>query len=565
MDEKAAAQSPGLVRTKYIYLAAAVAFLTLAGYFIVPGHVYLYSDTQIYVPELEKHWDPGLFSGDILVQHSQFRFTIYHEVAWLLRRVTGLGYFPVLAAQQLLFRAAAVLGILLIANAFQLSLRTALLAAAACSLGSLHTAAGVLVLEYEPVPRGFAVPLLLLAVGLIAHRRRLGGNLSASLAFLYHPPATVPFWAVYSSLAVFRMATGRIRHHLAAFWPLLAACMILVVLSRLQPGGAAVLPVFKTIEPEMEQLQRMALPWNWVSMWGGYWYRHYVMLWVICLVAFLRVRKYADEDLKSLLFGLPLFGLISIPLSYLLLEKLKWAFMTQIQLGRAVMFLTAFAGILPAVAGLKAVARRSYAESMLWFCIVFSLPGQLGVSHFFSGLADPLIRQRILVVAALAALYVAAAWAQIAVARWRTPALVAALVVPFVLIAYVAKVPRYAQPGGPELEELARWAGAATSKDAVFLFPDAGRELYPGVFRAKALRAVFVDWKSGAYVNFSRPFAYEWLRRWRQTMARGFDPSAAGSYAALGIDYVVLRLPHSLPGREPVFRNRTFVAYQMWP
>ena len=37
--------------------------LTLLGFFAFPGHTYLQSDTQIYVPMLEHIWDPSTFPG----------------------------------------------------------------------------------------------------------------------------------------------------------------------------------------------------------------------------------------------------------------------------------------------------------------------------------------------------------------------------------------------------------------------------------------------------------------------------------------------------------------------
>jgi len=41
-----------------------------------------------------------------------------------------------------------------------------------------------------------------------------------------------------------------------------------------------------------------------------------------------------------------------------------------------------------------------------------------------------------------------------------------------------------------ELQAFWTWAGSSTLQDAMFLLPDAGQELHPGIFRASALRAV---------------------------------------------------------------------------
>jgi hypothetical protein len=48
-------------------------------------------------------------------------------------------------------------------------------------------------------------------------------------------------------------------------------------------------------------------------------------------------------------------------------------------------------------------------------------------------------------------------------------------------------IPRLDNPG---LQALSAWAGSSTLQDAMFLLPDAGQELHPGIFRASALRAV---------------------------------------------------------------------------
>jgi hypothetical protein len=121
----------------------------------------------------------------------------------------------------------------------------------------------------------------------------------------------------------------------------------------------------------------------------------------------------------------------------------------------------------------------------------------------------------------------------------------------------------------PELAQLSQWARTATPRDTVFLFPDADQALYPGIFRAEALRAVYVDWKAGGQVNFFKDLGEEWWSRWQKTMAAPFDPKggAAGSkdaarYRDLGIDYIVLQAKKRVPGIQPVFENGRYIVYQ---
>ncbi|PYT29475.1 MAG: hypothetical protein DMG58_16205 [Acidobacteria bacterium] len=113
-----------------------------------------------------------------------------------------------------------------------------------------------------------------------------------------------------------------------------------------------------------------------------------------------------------------------------------------------------------------------------------------------------------------------------------------------------------------ELAQLSQWARTATPQDAVFLFPDADQALYPGIFRAEALRAVYVDWKTGGQVNFFKDLAEEWWSRWQKTMADPFDQKDVGRYRGLGIDYFVLQRKNQLGGVKPLFENCRFVVYQ---
>ncbi|MCS6954377.1 MAG: DUF6798 domain-containing protein [Bryobacterales bacterium] len=545
-------------------VAAALVWITLAGYFLFPGHTYLYSDTQIYLPILERYWDGTVFTRELLAQRPHVAFTIYDEVALALRRLTGWDFHAVLVLQQLLFRALGTLGVFLMATSLGLAQRPALLVAAIFSLGATITGPAVLTVEYEPVPRGFAVPLLLLAVGFVAQGRDLAAGLAASLAFLYHAPTTIPFWVVYFCLALWPTRPAIMTRHILGLAPLLVAVLSMLLLSRIQPGVTEPQPFFGKIEPALEQLQRMRAPYNWIGMWDPYWYRHYVFLWGVALAAFWRLRKDASEDLKFFLVGMPLWGILTLPLSYVLLDRMKWVLIPQIQPARAVLFVTAFAVILGAAAGLKAAAERRLWEAAVWLLIAFAVPAHPRVLQLLlPNLGSPLIRRRLAVVVLLAAVASLAAWSHARLKQWRSAAFLAALLLPFPLLPFVAQVRNYPQLDSPELDELARWARHNTPKEAVFLFPDAGRELYPGIFRAKSLRAVYVDWKAGGQINFLPKLGLEWWRRWQQTLPGGPNALASGRYRNLGIDYLVVRGAAVPAGCPVVFTNQRFTACRL--
>ena len=103
------------------WVGAAVAGLALATFWF-PGHTWLQQDTQIYVPILEHQRDASVLRNDILVQRSHVAYTVYDEVALLLRGATGAGFREVLAAQQVVTRAFGVWGLLMLAEALGLSL-----------------------------------------------------------------------------------------------------------------------------------------------------------------------------------------------------------------------------------------------------------------------------------------------------------------------------------------------------------------------------------------------------------------------------------------------------------
>jgi hypothetical protein len=124
----------------------------------------------------------------------------------------------------------------------------------------------------------------------------------------------------------------------------------------------------------------------------------------------------------------------------------------------------------------------------------------------------------------------------------------------------VSGVVNYPRLHTAELAQLSEWARSSTPQDSVFLFPDAGHAVYPGIFRSEALRAVYVDWKGGGQVNYLKDFGDQWWFRWQQTMANGFHLAEIPKYGGLGIDYVVLRPQNHLP-RPPAFENAKYAVY----
>ncbi len=524
---------------KPLALAAAAVGLALLSYLQFPGHTWLQQDTQIYVPILEHLSDPSLLRNEILAQQPHVAFTLYDEIARGLRHATGLGFQEVLAFQQIAARAVGIWGLFLMATALGLPGYPALAVAAIGSLGAIIAGPTVLTVEYEPTPRAFAVPLLLCAMGLTAHRRYLPAGIAAAAAFLYHPPTAIAFWAIFLVvLAIRRKPAGAV--------PLAVAVIILAVAAPAQAGGEGQ-TLLARLTPLQEYLQRMRASYVWISLWPAAQVLQHILLAGVLLAACWRIRKAVSFEFGSFLLGLPLLGLASIPVSWLLLEHFKWALIPQVQPLRMVLFVTVSMQVMAAAAGAYAARRRKLWEAVLWFSLAYLPAVQPVILGSF-----PL--RRALVVVGLGAVTGLAAM----------PAPGMAVVVAlgaFFVVPTLGGVVNYPELRTPEVEQLADWARTSTPRDAVFHFPQARRQLDPGIFRSEALRAVYVDWKGGGQVNYLKDFAELWWSRW-QIMLAPFRPADLPKYAALHIDYIVLPPKSRLP-RPALFENPKYVVYRV--
>lgn len=534
---------------KNLAVAAGILLLTALTWFEFPGHTWLQQDTQIYAPILEHLRDPAVLRKDILVQRPHVSFTLYDETARALRGITGLGFREVLEGEQFATRALGICGLYLMATALGLSAPASLLVAGIVSLGATIGGPAVLSVEIEPDPRGFAVPLLFLALGLFARGRELAAGVTGALAFLVHPPTVYPFFAVYLIPAVRR-------RRLIWLLPLALACVTLAIAARFQEGAGEAQSFFSELTPLMEQLQRMRAPYSWVSEWWRDWLLHYLVLYAACLLAYLGLRRRASPNLRLFLLGLPLVGILSIPASYLLLEKMRWALLPQMQPMRALLFVTVVAQFSGAVAGILAAQSRRWLKAFAWFALAYLVPVNTHVDWIPSW-------NRALVVTGLAALACMAAYAESRKFRWSAPVFAGLAAAGFFLIPTLGAVSTHPELHTPELAQLSGWARASTPRDAVFLFAGSGKRLEPGIFRTEALRAIFVDWKGGGQVNYLTGLGEQWWSRWQDVLARPFHPADLPHYRQVGIDYLVVPARAALPDHIPVFRNAAYTVYRL--
>ena len=472
-------------------VALALALLTLAGFFIFPGHTWLASDSQIYAPLLEHLSDPSVLARDLIVTRPHLGWTAYDETALLLHRLLPLSIQQILTLEQFCFRFLALFGIYLIARGCRFRAWPSLFAAAVYGLGVTVPGTAIFTVEADPVPRGFALGLLLAAIGLTFCARFLPAAVAGSAALLFHAPLTIPFWLWFAYI-LWR------EKQLRPLIPPAIAAALLVLFWRFQPAGVESPEMFARIDAAWEHILRMRAGYVWVSMWPARLWVQYVLLFAASIIA---ARRLA---LTALALILPALGVLSMPVSWLLLEAGKWSLIPQLQPARYVLYVALFAQFFAVLAGMAAARRRIWWETAVWMLLAVALTLH---PDLFS-------------------------------TRWKPPL----------------------QTGNmqtAELDDLCRWA-QSTPRDAVFLFPDAGRSLVPGVFRAQAERALYVDWKAGGQANFFRGLALEWFDRWQSVMTNPPDPA---HLRALGIGYIAMQRP--LPGRDPVFRNGAFLVYRL--
>lgn len=503
---------------------AGLAAFALLGYFVFPGYTYLQSDTQIYLPMLERATDPAALSNDIIATHPHLRYTMFDEVAVGLKRATGADFEPILGVLQFVGRLLGLYGVFLLGTAAGLEVSAALFLAGLFGLGTVIIGPAVLTVEYEPIPRGMALPLLLLAIGWSGHHRWLAAGIALGVAFLIHPPTVWPVWLVVAGYAIWR-------RHFALFWGLGGAVTALFIASRFQVGETEAQAFWATIPPDLEALQRMRASYVWVGQWKAEWWLQHTILLAIALGAWWRIRAALNPALRMILLALPLVGAASVLVSYILLDVAKWIVIPQVQPARALLWVSAAAILNGTIA---AVHARHWGERFGWLLAPFWLPG-----NGLWWLAAP----------AAAGLRTRWAWAMIPVALCAYP--------------YLGGVRNYPDLHTPELAELSTWARQNTRLEAVFHFPDAGLALYPGIFRARALRAVWVDRKGGGQVNFAYGLAQEWWRRYDATIGRAYEPQPLPTYRALGADYVVLQKQHARPHDQPLFENQGYAVYAL--
>ncbi|HYO84007.1 MAG TPA: hypothetical protein VES20_21570 [Bryobacteraceae bacterium] len=504
------------------------ALLTLAAlsFWWFPCHSILQSDTQVYLPVLEHLHDTSVLRADIMAVRGHVQWTIFDEVAIGIRKLTGAGFESILLTLHFLSRLAGAAGVYLLALRLGTGGAGAFALAAIVSLGALVHGPTVLTVEYEPVPRGFALQLALLSLGCAAHRSFRAAAVAGATALAFHPPTAGPAYVLLMACLLWRRDW-----HAGAV--LLSGVGLLTFFWWLQPAGIERPTLLTAISPELEVIQKARSSYNWVSLWWTKWIRHYTVMTAVTAFAVWRLWPQLPRAWRAVLVLMPALGLISPVVSWLLLEQFKMLGAAQLQPARYLLLLTLTGLFASAAAGL--LDRRWPVRLALLF-FVFAVPMTPDITLL--GLQQTAVAFGLALLASMPRTAV-------------VPAVAACIALP--LLANVRPVVSLHTSG---LDALSTWAKSSTPQDAIFQFADVRRGLQPGVFRARALRAIYADWKAGGQANFLPSFAVEWWKRWHLIK----EPRPVAFYRDLGIHYLVFTRSGAPPGVSPVYSNPEWVV-----
>jgi hypothetical protein len=533
-----------------------IAAVTWLQFEYFPGHTYLQSDTQIYVPILERLNAPGYLSRDLVATRPVVTYTAYDEVTLFLREAGGLDFKTALMAQQVVCRAAFFLGVFLLVKATGLGDLASFAVAMLLSLGAILPGPKALLVEHEPVPGGLSLGLVFLSMGLLARGRPLLAGLAGGIALVYSPAIAAPLWSVVLIAFLFdRKLRALLRPALTIF---VVFILLLANLAQLQPGATEMRPFFGRLSDRVAALQQLRTGYLWVSVWAGKEFWNYLALFICACWAMARIWAVLNRQTRWLFVALALGGVATVPVSYILLDRMRWALIPQVQPTRGLLFTVAIASITCSVAGLRTALTGRVREAYFWFLVVFAIAIKTRVLELLRPHDALQMMQSALCLALAGGLTLIVR--QLGWTKWRA----VVLLIPLAATAGIPAVKAgesYRKIDTRAVDELADWAERNTWGSSMFLFPDAGRELYPGIFRAESRRAVWVDWESGIEVKYFDAAANEWWNRWQQTMQSPFSPGRIQRILTLPIDYYVLRRTNRLADVRPAFANNEFVVY----
>lgn len=473
---------------------------------VYPGHSYLEGETQLLVPMLERLDTPGFLSRDLVASNPTFAYTIYDEITQAIHSAGRLNFETALLRQQILFRFAALLGVFLLARALRVAPFAAVVLSGAVNAITRLAAPESFVTNPEATPAAFSFSLVLLAAGLLVHRRPLLAGLAAGVALLYEPTAAAAFWVL---IIVAWLADSTDRKLMRPVWPVLVIfALILANLVQLQAGLGSGPNITGRLSNAAIHLTQLRTPSGWVTLWIKHEIWSYLFLITAGMWALVRIARHSTRLANWVFIGLALSGLVSVVAAlFLLAERSQLA--TAMPPARNLAFTVAVSALLCGAASYHAAREARWIESLPWAALLLA-------TIFNSQVLD--------------------------------------------LLHLKTDAPTYERKPNPDLLSLAEWS-KTTWGSSMFQFPDVGKANAPGTFRGLSRRALWADWTSGAIAGDSNDAGQEWWSRWQSTMAGGYSTAGLEKMLPLPIDYFVLSRANQIANVKAAYANSSYVVY----
>ncbi|MCW5965844.1 MAG: hypothetical protein KIT83_17525, partial [Bryobacterales bacterium] len=203
--------------------------IAATGLFYFPGTQYLTSDTQIYTAMLEHARDSSVLARDPLVHYPHLGLSLYDELVNGVRGITGLPVYAVLYVYQVIFRLVLAVAGYLLALGICGGRWESLWIAAVLQATGFIPGPSVMVVEYDPVPRGYTLALNLIATACVLHKRIWLAACLAAAGLLFQAGVAYPFLACFGLYLMFGRPEEPFLHRLRFMLPSMMALALVFV------------------------------------------------------------------------------------------------------------------------------------------------------------------------------------------------------------------------------------------------------------------------------------------------------------------------------------------------